>query len=142
MTEHDLMALKYISAQIERLKERIEEMESEDGLGAVNMDGMPHGTEPGKPVERLALARVALHEKLSELLAKKIEKEIEIREYIESVEDAQVKYIMEMRYIYLMDWYEIAAEMEEISGREYHRTAAYKKVQRYLDKHECVTQVT
>lgn len=134
MTERELMALRFIRAQIERLEERIGELEAEDGIGSLNMDGMPHGTTPGNPVERMAIARVALHEKLVNLKATKLEKEREIREYIETVEPYDVKCIMEMRFIDLMDWYDIAAELEEITGKSVDRTTPAKKMRKYLSE--------
>ena len=85
MTEWELMSLIYIQARIDKVNERIAELEEEDGLGSINMDGMPHGTTPGNPVERMALARAALHEKLLQLKANLAERETAIREYIESV---------------------------------------------------------
>ena len=79
MTERELMSLIYIQARIDKVSERLLELEDEDGLGAVNMDGMPHSKNPGKPVERMALARAALHEKLVQLKADLAEKELAIK---------------------------------------------------------------
>ena len=93
MTERELMSLIYIQARINRITDRIAELEEEDGLGSMNMDGMPHGTTPGDPVARIALARVALHEKLLCLKADLVEKELAIMEYIESVKQEDVKLI-------------------------------------------------
>ena len=135
MTEKELMSLIYIQARIERITERIAELEEEDGLGSINMDGMPHGTTPGKPVERMALARAALHEKLLCLKANLVEKELAIREYIESVEQEDVKLIMELRYIDAKYWQEIAVEWEERTGKYADRTTLAKKLEKYLQEH-------
>lgn len=135
MTEHELMSLVYIQARINRIKERIAELEEENGLGSVNMDGMPHGTTPGNPVERLALARAALHEKLLQLKADLAEKELAIREYIESVEPEDIKFIMELRYIDAKYWQDIAIEWEERTGKYADRTTLAKKVEKYLREH-------
>lgn len=135
MTEQELMSLVYIQARINRLNERIAELEDEDGLGSVNMDGMPHGTTPGNPVERMALARAALHEKLLQLRADLLEKELAIVEYIESVEQEDIKLIMELRFIDMKYWQDIAAEWEERTGKCVDRTTLAKKVEKYLQEH-------
>ena len=136
ITEHDLMALVYIQAQIDKLNDRIAELEQEDGVGAVNVDGMPHGSTPGNPVERIALAKAALHEKLLKLKAEKLEKEYAIREYIETVEREDIKLIMEWRYIDLMDWFAIADAWEDTSGKRLDRTTLAKRLQKYLQERQ------
>ena len=135
MTEHDLMSLIYIQARIDKINERIEELEDEDGLGSMSMDGMPHSTTPGNPVERMVLARAALHEKLINLKANLAEKELAIRQYIESVEQDDIKLIMEFRYIDGRSWQYISIEWEEMTGKYADRTTLAKKVRKYLFEH-------
>lgn len=135
MTEHELMSLIYIQARINLINERIAELEAEDGLGSVEMDGMPHSKTPGNPVERMALARAALHEKLLQLKAELTEKELAIREYIESVEQDDIKLIMELRFIDMGSWTEVALELEDRTGKYADRTTLAKKVRKYLREH-------
>ena len=135
MTERELMSLIYIQARIKRISSKIAELEEEDGLGSMNMDGMPHSKTPGNPVERMALAKAALHEKLMQLRADLVEKELAITEYIESVEHEDVKLIMEMRFIDAMYWQDIAVEWEEMTGKYADRTTLAKKVEKYLFEH-------
>lgn len=135
MTEQELMSLIYIQARIDKINDRILELEEEDGLGSVNMDGMPHSTTPGNPVERMALARAALHEMLLRLKADLVEKELAIRGYIESVKQSDVKLIMELRYIDGRNWFDVAVEWEERTGKSVDRTTLAKKIQKYLREH-------
>ena len=109
-------------------------MEAEDGLGSVNMDGMPHGTTPGNPVERMAIARAALHEQLVNLQATLAERELEIVKYIETVEQEDVKWIMEMRFVDGLSWIDIASEWEDKTGKYADRTTLAKKMRKYLDE--------
>ena len=132
MTEQELRGYIYIKARIAKVEERLAELEQEDGLGAVNLDGMPHGSTPGDPVARMAIARAALHGQLVRLRADLKEKECEIREYIESVEDEEVKLIIEWRFIDLLDWYEIAGMLEEMTGKNVDRSTPGKKMRKYL----------
>lgn len=135
MTEWELMSLVYIQARIDKINERIAELEEEDGLGSINMDGMPHGTTPGNPVERMALARAALHEKLLSLKANLAEKELAIRGYIESVVQDDIKFIMELRFIDGKSWQDLSIEWEEKTGKYADRTTLAKKVRKYLLEH-------
>lgn len=135
MTERELMSLIYIQARIDRISERLFELENEDGLGSVNMDGMPHGTTPGNPVERMALARAALHEKLVQLKSELTEKELAIRKYIDSVERDDVRLIMELRYVDGNDWQDTAVEWVQRTGKYADRTTLSKKVRKYLREH-------
>ena len=134
MTEQELRGYVYIKARIGKVEERIAELEQEDGLGALNMDGMPHGSTPGDPVARMALARATLHEQLVRLRADLEEKEREIREYIDSLEDEQVKLIIEWRFIDLLDWYEIAGKLEDMTGKTVDRSTPSKRLKKYLKK--------
>lgn len=132
MTEQQLRGYVFIKARIAKVEERIAELEQEDGLGSVNMDGMPHGSTPGDPVARMAIARAALHEQLLRLRTDLKEKEREIREYISGVEDEEIKLIIEWRFIDLLDWYEIAGKLEEMTGKNVDRTTPSKKMRKFF----------
>ena len=134
MTENELKGYVFIKARIAKVEERLAEMEQEDGLGSVNMDGMPHGTTPGDPVARMAIARATLHEHLVRLYADLKEKEREIREFIDSVEDEEVKLIIEWRFIDLLDWYEIAGKLEEMTGKNVDRSTPGKKMRKFFSE--------
>ena len=135
MTERELMSLIYIQARIDNVSARLLELEEEDGLGSMDMDGMPHSKTPGNPVERMALARAALHEKLVQLRADLAEKELEIMSYIDSVEQEDVKFIMEMRFIDGKSWHDAAVEWVQRTGKYADRTTLSKKVRKYLREH-------
>ena len=148
MTEQELCGYRFIIARIKEIEERIAELEQdiaereqENGLGSVNLDGMPHGSTPGDPVARMAIARAALHEDLKrmkadleERRADLIEKERKIREYIEIVEDEEVKLIIEWRFIDLLEWVEIAGKLEDLTGKYVDRSTPGKKMRNFLRK--------
>ena len=141
MTEQELRGYIYIKARIAKVEERIAELEEENGLGSVNLDGMPHGSTPGDPVARMAIARAALHEQLVRLRADLKEKEREIREYIDSVENEDIKLIIEWRFIDLLDWYEIAGRLEDMTGKNVDRSTPGKKMRKYLREHKKSVQI-
>ena len=142
MTEQKLKGLYYIKTRIEEMETRVAELtlEIEDiekalGPGAVKMDGMPHGSTPGDPVAMMAIAMATLHAELKEQCAELIRKEREIREYIDGVEDEEVKLIIEWRFIDLLEWNEIAGNLEEITGKNVDRSTPGKKMRKYLQEH-------
>lgn len=141
MTERELMGYIYITARIAKVEERIAELELEDGIGSLNMDGMPHGSTPGDPVARMAIARAALHEQLVRLRADLKDKELEIREYIDSMENEEIKLIIEWRFIDLLDWYEIAGRLEDLTGKHVDRSTPGKKMRKYLREHKKSVQI-
>lgn len=128
MTESELNSLYYISQRIKKFKQRIAELDSEIGIGSGAMNGMPHGTGIGNPVENLIIKKCDLCDKLNAELLLKIEEEQKIRSYISEIKDEEVKLIMEMRFIYLMKWQEIGAEIHS------DRTTAYRKLKKYLSE--------
>ena len=150
MTERELSGYKFIKARIKEIEERmaelehdIAELEQENGLGSVNLDGMPHGSTPGDPVARMAIARAELHADMKKLKAELekrraelIVKEREIREYIDSVDSEEVKLIIEWRFIDLLDWYDIAGNLEEVTGKYVDRSTPGKKMRKYLEEHK------
>ena len=134
MTEQQLRGYVFLQARIAKVEERIAELEQENGLGSLSMDGMPHGTTPGDPVARMAIARATLHEQLVRLRADLKEKEREIREFINSVENEEIKLIIEWRFIDLLDWYEIAGRLEDMTGKHVDRSTPGKKMRKFFGK--------
>lgn len=109
MTEQQLNAIFYINREIERLRKRITELE-----------GLPSETE--------------LYRELNAKLEEKIFREIQIRKYIEGIEDPQIKAIAELRFLYQHSWVDIAAEVSP-RWKDIDRTTVAKKLRRYLRKH-------
>lgn len=129
MTEKQLNNLYYIGKRITRLKRRIAELEQELGLSGQNLTGMPHGSSVSNPIEALVMKKWELLEKLKKTLEEQIDEEIKLRAYIESIEDAEIKLIFELRFLDLMNWDAIGKEMNM------DRTTASKKMQNYLANH-------
>ena len=126
MTERELKNLYYIEQRIKRLKYRIAELEQEDGLSGQALTGMPHGTDVSNPVETFVMKKCELLDELKKALIDKLEEEKKIRTYIESIDDEEIKQIIELRFLYHLNWFEIGEEMNM------ERTTASKKMRRYL----------
>ena len=129
MTEKELNKLWYINKRIARIKSRIEEIEQETGVGGIVLDGMPHSHNGKSIVEQIAIKRAELYQWLKEEELNKINEYLKVKNYIATVEDEEIKLIMEMRFIDNEVW-------ETIAGELYYdpRTVA-RKMRRYLKTH-------
>ena len=129
MTEKELNKLFWIRKRIKRLKRRIEELEDETGVGGIHLDGMPHSHNGKSIVEQIATDRFELAQQLKEEERKEAAEERKITNYIATVEDEEVKLIMEMRFSDNEVWETIAEELYCDP-----RTVA-RKMRKYLKTH-------
>lgn len=145
MTEKELNSLYYINIELEQIKKDIEDIKEQRrqlkldaSIGGMAYDGMPHSTEPGRPVENKVISyekkRKELDDKLQDELEYQAERMLEyeikkaiIEEFIYSITDAELRLIFKYRCIKLYSWDEI--------GRILHcdRRTASRKYYRYID---------
>lgn len=125
MTEKELSKYFYLKKEIEDLEERINKLGV--GIGSIVLTDMPKGNKK----------RVSIQEKITELKNKYIEARVsaleeylKIENYINSVEDTEIRTIMRMRFLDLKKWEEI--------GRNLHmdRTTAYRNLKKYIKLHK------
>lgn len=105
MTEKELSKYFYLKKEIEDLEERINKLGV--GIGSIVLTDMPKGNKK----------RVSIQEKITELKNKYIEARVsaleeylKIENYINSVEDTEIRTIMRMRFLDLKTWDEIGKE--------------------------------
>ena len=125
MTEKELSAIYYLDIQITRLKRRIAELPDDTIGGCGDVSGV-RSSMPGDPTGRLAQKKMQLLEQLIKALEDKIDAEIKIRAFINSIEDQEIKTIAELRCIYLESWADIGEELHA------DRTTVSKKFRSYL----------
>lgn len=122
-----LNKLYWLKQEIAQIENQIKELTV---LSATAMSGMPSGSKVTSPVERfydrLERLKAKLQAKLDEYI---IEKE-RIEDYIENIEDAEVRVIARKRFIENKDYQAIGDEMY------IDRTTAYKKLKRYFERTE------
>ena len=123
LNEHYALGEKLIKVQtlIQSLRART--------LGAVNMDGMPHGTGVSDRVGDLALEIVELEAREKYLYAEVRENEAEIIEFIEGIEDDHTRTIFRLRFIRFMSWSDVA---DTVGGNT--EDSVKKICYRYFDK--------
>ena len=99
-------------------------------LSAVSMSGMPSGSNVSSPVERFNIRLEQLKEKLQRKCAEILTETERIENYIESIEDAEVRVIARKRFI--------ENKTFQVIGDEIYidKSTAYKKLNRYFERME------
>ena len=105
-TKEYLRQYRTLCGQVERYKERIEQIEASLHK-SLELDGMPHGTSTSNPTQDTAIRLAMIRSKLQTAL---IEAELTrqtIAEEIEKVEVSTYRELLYSRYILLLNWEEV-----------------------------------
>jgi hypothetical protein len=132
MTMKELYQLHYLAKLIERDKNEIRMIEERLGVKSPSLTGMPHA--PGAH-DKLGEGVPELVDRKNELEERKKLYEAErnkLRSYIESVSDLHVRLIMQLRFLDLMSWQEVADFAEGKNSEDSVRML----VKRYLKREE------
>ena len=122
MTEKELSRYYYLKREIKDLEDRLKELGV--GLSAINLDKelSSGSSEPTSIQEKIAIIK----EKWINARLSALEEYLKIENYIETVEEVEIRQIMRYRFLDLYDWYKI--------GELLHcdRTTASKKLRAYI----------
>lgn len=122
MTEKELSRYYYLKKEIKDLEDRLKELGV--GLSAINLDKeISSGSSEHTSIqEKIAIIK----EKWINARLSALEEYLKIENYIETVEEAEIRQIMRYRFLDLYDWYKIG----EILNCD--RTTASKKMRAYI----------
>ena len=120
-----LNKLYWLKKEIEQIEMQIKELTV---LSAMAMNGMPSGNSVSSPVERFYDRLEKLRTKLQTKLNEYVTEKEHIEEYIESIEDPEIRVIARLRFIDNEDYQTIGNEMFM------DRTTVYKKLKKYFEK--------
>lgn len=132
MTLKELNKLFYIQRDLKHLEDALAEL---NNLGSANITGMPRGNEVSDPTLNFAIKKERILKKLVKTQVKYLTEYEKINDFIESIEDAEIKLIARMRFIKHLDWFDIAEEISPIN-KTTHWTTPRKKLIRYLERKE------
>ena len=119
----------YLDKEINRLKNRIDELSVLSSAGFdKEMSGVGGVSDP---VSKFALKKIELLELLNESLEKRIDEEIKVRKFINSIDDIEMRSIIELRFILKKTWDEIASELSP-DDKYVHRTTFIKKFNKFI----------
>lgn len=112
MTKNDLSQLYYLKKEISKLEQRIQETEeTATGTSGGQITGMPHSGQVSDKIGNYA-AELADLKSLLKLNIEKCYFELNrLTRFINSVEDSEMRQILNLRYINDMTWQRIAFDL-------------------------------
>lgn len=108
MTLQDLYSIRDLDKEIADIRDKIATLRERGESMSCNLTGMPIGSGCSDKVGKAAAEIADYIAFLDEAEARKVARSREIHQYIESVEDAQLRRIMVMRFIDRRSWRKIA----------------------------------
>lgn len=120
----NLNKLYWIKKEIRQIENQIKELSV---LSAVSMDGLPKGGGASSPVERFYERLDKLKSKLAAKHDEKLAEQERIEEFLDTIEDDEIRVLARMRFIDNMTYTDIADEtfMD--------RTTVYRKLKRFCE---------
>ena len=130
MTMKELYQLHNLTKLIERYMNEIRRIEERLGVKSPSLTGMPHAPgahdKLGEGVPELVDRKNELEERRKQYTAARNK----LRSYVESVPDLHVRLIMQLRFLDLMSWQEVA----DFAGGKNSEDSVRMLVKRYLKR--------
>lgn len=124
MTMESLNKLYWIKKEIKKIENQIKELTF---LSSVSLDGMPKGSGTSSPVERLYERLEKLKYKLATKREKYIAEQERLEDFLETIDDAEVRVYARGRFIEHKSF-------EQIGNENYvDRTTVSKKLKDYIE---------
>lgn len=120
----------YLKKNIDRLEEQLKEL---NNLGSTPITDMPKGTGTSDPTQKYFLKKALITEKLIKKYDEYLDEYDKIYDYINKIEDEEIKLIASLRFIDHKDWFDIAEEISP-ENKIIHWTTPRKKLKRYLER--------
>lgn len=130
MNVKKLSKLYYIKKNIKQLKEELAEL---NNLGSAPLNDMPKGNGVSDPTNNFVTRKENLIKRINAAKFKYLSEYEKITEFLDTIEDEEIKLIARLRFIKCLDWFDIA---EEISPpkKSIHWTTPRKKLIRYIER--------
>lgn len=104
MIRGELNELYWLNKEVEDLQNRLQELEETSGVGSSKMGDGIHGSEINNPVEKVAMKKLALKNRIAETMLIILEEKEKIERFVETIPDSQIRTIIRLRNIDLMSW--------------------------------------
>ena len=138
MTLQELYSIPHLKKEIAGYEEKIKELEEMAESTTAKITGMPRGGGTSDKVGECATAIAFYKDFLKQAIAKRITTEIEILRYVESINDAELRRIMFLRFIQQKTWQQVA---DEIGGNNT-EDSVRKRCNRYVSKRETMSDMS
>lgn len=132
MTLKELYQLHYLGKLIERDQMEVDRLMERLTSKSPSLSGMPHASGAHDKIGENVPELVERKNQLQERIRKRTEARKRIQEYIDAVPDLHVQLIMQLRFVDLMSWQEVA----DIAGGKNSEDSVRMLVKRYLEKED------
>lgn len=128
MTIRELSKYHNTKLEIPQLEDTIKELETTI-IGSSKVNGMPSSHNIESTTERTALKIVHLKDKLEKKKESLVDEQEKIENFLDSVEDVEIRLIIRKRFLEGKSW--------QVIGKESFtdRTTPYYKLKKYLKNH-------
>ena len=129
MTKTELKQIYHLNREIRMWQRELSRLREKSPIGSPDLSGEPHGSgisdKVGDMATTIADIELIIQGKLAEIQVQRKK----VMDYIDGVEDSQMRQIITLRHVNCMKWNEIA---DEVGGNEDSVRKAYC---RYLKTH-------
>lgn len=130
MTISQLNKLFYIKRDLKALEEELAEL---NNLGSAPLTDMPRVQKVSDPTQNYAIKKERIISKINKTREKYLTEYEKINDYIDEIEEQDIKLIARLRFIKHLDWYTIAEEISPVN-KTTHWTTPRKKLNRYMER--------
>lgn len=115
MTLKELNQAFWLQQEITGLSRQLDEMREHAGsISSAGFDNMPHGSGPKTSrTERQAVEIIELESRLNEQKAAREDALARITQYIDSLQDAKLRYFCRLRFLNGLSWEEISRQLND-----------------------------
>ena len=107
MTKEELSSYYYLKKEIEQIEERIKEID-DTFLSANRINGMRYEKRLSNPQEQRMILIEKYDKRLEEKKDEALKELMKIEDFIDSINDPEIRMIFRYRYIELIEWNKIA----------------------------------
>lgn len=133
MTKKELSQLYWLNREIEEEKHKLEELTAASEGCTQSITGLPHVNSAGDKIGDLAILIAEQRDLIDLKVRQSVIEYNRLNRYIASVEDAQMRMILSLRYVNGLSWQQVAFRMglhDEQLPRKWHNTFL-KKYEKY-----------
>ena len=130
MTKNELSKLYYLNLEIKYIQNEIGRLDGASTSATHVITGMPSGNDIDDIVGRSIAEIDNLRDVLKQRVKRHLNQVNKINEFIDSIDDPQIRMIISLRYINCLSWNQVAASI----GGGNSEDSVKKVVYRYLNK--------
>lgn len=132
MTKKELSQLYWLNREIAEEKRKLEELQAAAAGCTQSITGLPHVGSAGDKISDLAILIAEQRDLINLKVRQSVIEYNRLNRYIASVEDAQMRMILSLRYVNGLSWQQVAFQIgetdEQYPRRKHNRFLAQSKL--------------